>query len=190
MIPELGQISLILSLIIAVLLASLPLLVEMTSGVKVLITETDLQDYPGLWMHGTAGKNGNLVGTLPYFPKSTVRTSNRDIQPVDRDYFLAKTSGKRSYPWRLFLVAEHDADLLGNQMPWLLAEPSRISDTDWIRPGKVAWDWWSNLNLEGVNFRAGVNTETVAGAVGVGPAPPVVLVNLVCRIVSRLLTVM
>lgn len=141
-------------------LASLPLLVEMESGVKVLVTETDLQDYPGLWMHGSKGKNGNLIGTLPYYPKTTVRTSNRDIQPVDRDYFLAKTKGTRSYPWRLFLVAERDMDLLVNQMPWLLAEPSRLKNVEWIRPGKVAWDWWNNLNLEGVNFRTGVNTET------------------------------
>ncbi|MCC6279839.1 MAG: glycoside hydrolase family 97 protein [Saprospiraceae bacterium] len=141
-------------------LASLPLLVEMQGGAKVLVTETDLQEYPGLWRHGSNGKNGNLIGTFPYYPETTVRTSNRDIQPVDRAHYLAKTKGKRSYPWRLFLVAEKDTDLLNNQMPWLLAEPSRISNTDWIRPGKVAWDWWNNLNLEGVNFRTGVNTET------------------------------
>ena len=141
-------------------LASLPILVEMEGGAKVLLTETDLQDYPGLWMHGSNGKNGNLIGTLPYYPRTAVRTSNRDIQPVDREYFLAKTKGTRTYPWRLFLVAERDADLLVNQMPWLLAEPSRLKSTAWIQPGKVAWDWWNNLNLEGVNFRTGVNTET------------------------------
>ncbi|MBL7782219.1 MAG: glycoside hydrolase family 97 protein [Saprospiraceae bacterium] len=141
-------------------LASLPLLAELESGVKILVTETDLQDYPGLWMRGTKTRNGDLQGVLPYYPKTLVRTTNRDIQPVDRDYYLAKTKGARSYPWRLFLVAEKDMQLLSNQMPWLLAEPSRISNTQWIKPGKVAWDWWNALNLQGVDFRTGVNTET------------------------------
>ena len=141
-------------------LASLPLLAVLEGGVKILVTETDLQDYPGLWMRGVVEKNGNLNGVLPYFPKTTVRTSNRDIQPVDRDYYLAKTKGARSYPWRLFLVAEKDVQLLDNQMPWLLAEPSRLNNTAWIKPGKVSWDWWNALNLQGVDFRTGVNTET------------------------------
>ncbi|HOY08319.1 MAG TPA: glycoside hydrolase family 97 protein [Saprospiraceae bacterium] len=141
-------------------LASLPLLAVMENDVKILVTETDLQDYPGLWMRGAVEKNGNLNGVLPYFPKTTVRTSNRDIQPVDRDYYLAKTKGTRSYPWRLFLVAEKDVQLLNNQMPWLLAEPSRLNNTAWIKPGKVSWDWWNALNLQGVDFRTGVNTET------------------------------
>ena len=30
----------------------------------------------------------------------------------------------------------------------------------WIKPGKVAWDWYNNLNLRGVPFRAGVNNDT------------------------------
>ena len=141
-------------------LASLATLVEVDNGVKILLTETDLQDYPGLWLTGTAGKNGNLRGVFPRNPKFTVELTNRDLQPVDREPTLAVTDGKRTFPWRLFLVAEKDADLLTNQMPWLLAEPSRLKDASWLRPGKVAWDWWNNLNVYGVDFRAGVNTAT------------------------------
>lgn len=141
-------------------LASLATLVEVDNGVKVLLTETDLQDYPGLWLAGTSGKNGNLRGVFPRNPKFTVELTNRDIRPVDREPTLALTEGKRQYPWRLFLVAEKDADLLANAMPWLLAEPSRLKDASWVRPGKVAWDWWTNLNVYGVDFRAGINTAT------------------------------
>lgn len=139
-------------------LASLPLLAEIESGVKILVTETDLQDYAGLWVRGN--QDGSLRGTFPNFPKNSVRTSNRDIQPVDREDYIAKTKGSRTFPWRLFLVAEKDIQLLNNQMPWLLAEPSRIKNSSWIRPGKVAWDWWNALNLEGVDFVSGVNTDT------------------------------
>lgn len=141
-------------------LASLATLVEVDKGVKVLLTETDLQDYPGLWLAGTSGKNGNLRGVFPRNPKFTVELTNRDIQPVDREPTMALTDGKRQYPWRLFIVAEKDADLLDNALPWLMAEPSRLKDASWVRPGKVAWDWWNNLNVFGVDFRAGINTAT------------------------------
>ncbi|MBK7938041.1 MAG: glycoside hydrolase family 97 protein [Lewinellaceae bacterium] len=141
-------------------LASLPALVETGSGVKILLTETDLQDYPGLWLNATNEPTGRLNGAFPRYPKYTVELTNRDIQPTDREPFLALTKGARHFPWRLFLVAEKDADLLNNQLPWLLAEPSRLKNTEWIRPGKVAWDWWNNLNLSGVDFRAGINTAT------------------------------
>lgn len=139
-------------------LASLPALLAAANGVKILLTETDLQDYPGLWLRG--GTNGRLQGVFPQYPKRTLETSDYDIKVTDREPFLARTSGQRAFPWRLFLVAERDADLLTNQMPWLLAEPSRMAKTDWIRPGKVAWDWWNNLNISGVDFHAGINTAT------------------------------
>ena len=139
-------------------LASLPTLLATESGVKILLTETDLQDYPGLWLRGAG--NSRLQGVFPQYPKYTLRTSDYDIKVSDREPFLAKTSGQRAYPWRLFLVAQRDADLLTNQMPWLLAEPSRLAATDWVRPGKVAWDWWNFLNISGVDFRAGINTAT------------------------------
>jgi len=141
-------------------LASLPTLVTLEDGIKILLTETDLQDYPGLWLTGTAAKNGQLRGVLPAYPKYTVELTNRDLQPTDREPYIALTQGRRSYPWRLFLVSARDADMLANQMPYLLAEPSRIAQPNWIRPGKVAWDWWNNLNLYGVDFRAGINTPT------------------------------
>ncbi|MCC6459093.1 MAG: glycoside hydrolase family 97 protein [Saprospiraceae bacterium] len=139
-------------------LASLPTLLSNRSGVKVLLTETDLQDYPGLWLRGAQG--GSLQGVFPNYPKYTLQTSDRDIKVTDREPFLARTGRQRQYPWRLVLVAEHDTDLLYNQMPWLLAEPSRLADATWVKPGKVAWDWWNALNLAGVNFRTGINTAT------------------------------
>ena len=143
-------------------LASLPVLIESNDSTKILITETDLQHYPGLWLHGTAALGGALRDTFPNYPKRTLETGDRDLTVVDREPFLARSAGTRTYPWRLFLVAKKDIDLLTNQMPWLLAEPSRIKDPAWVRPGKIAWDWWNNLNVFGpdVTFRAGVNTAT------------------------------
>ena len=57
-------------------------------------------------------------------------------------------------------IAEKDGDLITNQLVWLLAKPSQVDDTSWIKPGKVAWDWWNALNLSSVDFKSGVNTQT------------------------------
>ena len=43
---------------------------------------------------------------------------------------------------------------------YLLEEPSKLQDTSWIKPGKVAWDWWNANNVYGVDFKSGVNTAT------------------------------
>ena len=45
-------------------------------------------------------------------------------------------------------------------MVTILSEKSKIEDTSWIKPGKVAWDWWNANNVYGVDFKAGINQET------------------------------
>ncbi len=52
-------------------------------------------------------------------------------------------------------IADRDADLLTNPLVWLLEKPSQVQDTSWIKPGKVAWDWWNDNNVYGVDFKAG-----------------------------------
>ena len=74
---------------------------------------------------------------------------------------MAKTRGTREFPWRVLVIAERDEDiLLETDIVYRLASPTTMADTSWIKPGKVAWDWWNDLNLYGVPFRAGVNTDT------------------------------
>ena len=48
-----------------------------------------------------------------------------------------------------------------NTLAYQLASPSRIKgDTSWIRPGKVAWDWWNDWGISNVDFKAGINQRT------------------------------
>ena len=74
--------------------------------------------------------------------------------------YIAVTAGSRSYPWRIIVCTDHDRELMDNDMVYRLAAPSRVADTGWIRPGKVAWDWWNDWNITHVDFRAGINTDT------------------------------
>jgi len=139
-------------------LASLPALVDVGEGAKVAIAESDLDDYPGLWLHGTGG-NG-LAATFPPYPLKESLSRDRDYRVVESADYIAVTVGTRAFPWRVIGIAEHDGDLLTNQIVYLLEKPSQVQDTSWIKPGKVAWDWWNANNVYGVDFKAGVNTET------------------------------
>ena len=138
-------------------IATLPAVVD-AGGVKVAVAESDVEDYPGLWLRGT-GANG-LGAVFPPYPLKETRASDRDVKVTEAADFIALTRGARTYPWRLLGIAERDADLLPNPLVYLLASPSRVPDTSWVKPGKVAWDWWNANNVYGVGFRAGVNTAT------------------------------
>jgi alpha-glucosidase len=139
-------------------LASVPAIVAGGDGVRIAITDADVEGYPGLWLVGT-GDDG-LEATFPPFPLEEKLERDRDLRVERAAGYLAVTVGKRAYPWRVVGVAENDAGLIESSLPFLLAKPSQLSDTSWIRPGKVAWDWWNALNLRGVDFEAGVNTAT------------------------------
>jgi alpha-glucosidase len=140
-------------------IASLPAVVDVREGAKVAIAESDLEDYPGLWLHGAA-PNFSLAATFPPYPLKLTQTSDRDYKVTEAADYIAVTSGTRAFPWRVIGIAEHDGDLITNQLVWLLQKPSLVKDVSWIKPGKVAWDWWNDWNIDGVNFHAGVNTET------------------------------
>jgi alpha-glucosidase len=139
-------------------MASLPVLMQNSEGVKIGITETDLLDYPGLYLKAT-GKNV-LHAIEPQVPKKIGQRSDRYLPILSRENYIAKTKGTRTFPWRIFMIADQDANLLTNELPYILASPSQIKDPSWIKPGKVAWDWWNANNIYDVGFRAGINTQT------------------------------
>lgn len=139
-------------------LAFLPVLVD--AGPKVCITESDLRDYPGMFLNASGGNR--LSGVFAPYPRTVVKGGHNDLQMQVTEYesYLAHSAARRTFPWRIVAVAASDIDLTDIDLVALLAEPSRIADTSWIRPGKVAWDWWNDLKLYGVDFEAGVNTQT------------------------------
>jgi alpha-glucosidase len=139
-------------------MASLPTLVSMDDGPKLAITEADLRDYPGLYVAGTRGHS--LRGLLPAYPLAEEQKGDRTVDVVQRAEYLARTTGPRTFPWRVFVIAEDDGDLIESTIVYRLAPPLAIADPSWIRPGQVAWDWWNAMTLDGVAFRSGLNTET------------------------------
>jgi alpha-glucosidase len=138
-------------------LACLPTLFQ-TEGTDILLTESDIEDYPGMWIRG--GGSGRITGVWPRYPRSEKLESDRNLYVTSREDYIAKTTGTRLFPWRVFIISGNDAGLVENDLVFRLAPPNQLSDTRWIKPGHVAWDWWNANNIYGVDFRAGINNDT------------------------------
>jgi len=141
-------------------LCNLPILIEKQNGSFVMITESDLYKYPGLWVTGT-GK-AELTAINPPYPKKLSYTGSiySSGQVADQFDYIARVAGTRTYPWRLFAISDHEDGLINNNMVYLLASPTLLKDVSWVKPGVVMFDWWGKNSIYGVNFKAGVNTET------------------------------
>ena len=138
-----------------------PLLVKNNDGSSLVISEADLEDYPGMFLALNDDATG-FEAEYARYPLEEEQGGHNNLQSyvTKRADFIAKTHGNRAYPWRMIAVGKNDAELLDNDLVYKLASPSRIEDTSWIKPGKVAWDWWNDWNIYNVDFRAGINTET------------------------------
>ena len=150
-------------------LAITPLAVCLPEGKKAVVMEADVENYPGMYLlKGTsttasashASSAYSLHAAFPPYPlKEAIGGYNRlNLVPTERANYIAEKVTR--LPWRIVLVTDEDKQLVGNDIAKLLGPKCRIKDTSWIKPGKVAWDWWNNTNITGVDFRAGINTET------------------------------
>jgi alpha-glucosidase len=135
----------------------LPALVDLEDGKKLCITEVDLYGFPGAWLNGNGSQSLQVVHAG--YPKKTEPRGSSYVV-LEKENYIAKSSGTRAFPWRLLIVAKNDGALLACDMVYSIAEACRIADTSWIKPGKVIWDWWHATALTGVDFRSGMNTET------------------------------
>jgi alpha-glucosidase len=138
-------------------LASLPTLFQV-NGVDVLVTESDIEDYPGMWLIG--GGSGKMSGTWSKYPDTEKLIGDRNLFITSSKDYIAVTKGTRAFPWRVFVIAPNDVKLIESDLVYKLAPPNMIADTKWIKPGHVAWDWWNANNIYGVDFKAGINNDT------------------------------
>jgi alpha-glucosidase len=136
----------------------LPLVLEVETGLRLVVMESALEDYPGMHVKGAGG--GTIAGVFPRFALVENKTDIENVSVAEAAPYIARTAGKREYPWRVLAIAPDDRALLENQIVCRLAPELRIEDPSWIRPGKVAWDWWNDRNFHEVDFRAGINQRT------------------------------
>lgn len=136
---------------------STPILLKADDKVRVFISESDLESYPGMFLR-KQGKH-ELAGKYAAVSLEDYRTDDRQIFPTKRADYIAKVNGTRNFPWRAMIVTDNDANLITNQLIYKLAPESK-GDFSWVKPGKIAWDWYNALVLTGVDFKCGVNNDT------------------------------
>ena len=143
-------------------LVFLPFMVDGPNGKKIVITEADLMNYPGMLLCNTDG-DARIENIYAPVPKTVKQGGHNELQMVVQEYedYIAKFDSGCSFPWRIITISENDAQMMDNDMVWNLATPADpAKDWSWVKPGKVAWDWWNDWNLYGVDFRAGINNDT------------------------------
>ncbi|SEP43259.1 glycoside hydrolase family 97 protein [Mucilaginibacter sp. OK283] len=141
-------------------MSTLPVLIDTKQNYKILISEADLSDYPGMFLTGT-GSNG-AEATFPKVPLEFDPDGDRSQKILKSADYIAKTSGTRNFPWRYFVIAKTDKQLLENTMTLRLSSKSVIGDATWIKPGQASWEWWNDATPYGpdVNFVSGYNLDT------------------------------
>jgi len=140
-------------------MAVLPVLVDSKKQYKILISESDLSDYPCLFLKGT-GKG--ITAAFPKTPLEFGPDGDRSLKILKEANYIAKTKGTRSFPWRYFVITKEDKQLIENMMTLKLAPKSELKETAWIKPGQASWEWWNGATPYGpdVNFVSGYNLDT------------------------------
>ena len=136
----------------------LPILLETDKPYKILISEADLHDYPCMFLKST-GRNG-MQSLFPKVPLEFGEDGDRSLKILKETDYIAKTAGKRSFPWRFMVITKEDKQLLENEMVYNLSTPCVLEDYSWIKPGQVSWEWWHDARLYGVDFRSGYNMDS------------------------------
>lgn len=137
--------------------AYLPVSMKTPEGTRLVITEADMFDYPNMFLFGGDGQT--LDAQYPEVILSYDMRTDRDVTLTQKADYIAKTDGTRTYPWRVMTIGD-DRSLLENNLAWMLSSKEYSDDLSWLRPGKISWEWWAMLNVYGVDFEAGVNTDT------------------------------
>ena len=138
--------------------ATIPCLLSGADDTQLLIGESDVDDYPRLFLKA---EGGAVTTTFPKAPITWEPRGDRGETITKEADYIAKTSGKRALPWRWVAVTDSKG-IIEQTIPAQLARRSVLEDTSWIQPGKFSWEWWNGATPFGpdVDFKAGCNYET------------------------------
>lgn len=140
-------------------MSNLPVLLDDANDNCILISESDLNDYPCMFLKGN-GRDG-VSATFPKVPVKFGEDGDRSVKILEEADYIVRTDGARSYPWR-YMSMGSSKDIVEQTLTCQLASPSVVKDTSWIRPGQASWEWWNGTTPYGddVNFVSGTNLDT------------------------------
>jgi alpha-glucosidase len=112
---------------------SFPVLFRTATGRWGLITEADLgQNFCGTRL-ASAAPHGVYRIALPDPAEGNGQGS---VQP--------SATLPWEMPWRVIVVGSSLGAIVESTLVTDVSTPSQVKDTGWIRPGRVAWSWWSD----------------------------------------------
>ncbi|MCM1077753.1 MAG: glycoside hydrolase family 97 protein [Bacteroides sp.] len=140
-------------------MSTLPVLLQDADESYVLISESDLSDYPAMFLKGDS--NGSFHAVFPKVPVKFGEDGDRSVKILEEAPYIALTEGTRNFPWR-FMAIGSGKDIVGQTMSARLAERNSLPDTSWIKPGTASWEWWNGATPYGddVEFESGFNMNT------------------------------
>jgi alpha-glucosidase len=127
-----------------------PLTIEAGEGLFVALAEANLRKWSGLHFARVEGGNDSRHPTL--VTKLAPLPSRPDV--------VVRGALPLASPWRVLMLGTRPGDLIESTILTRLADPNEIGDTSWIKPGKVAWDWWNGPAIANAPFKVGMNDET------------------------------
>lgn len=141
-------------------MATLPLLLSYPQKYSILLGETEVFDYPCMFVKG--GEKNCVRAVFPKVPIQFEEDGDRSMKILEEAAYIARTTGKREFPWRYFVIAKEDKQLVENTMSCRLSSGCSLLETSWIKPGQASWEWWNDAAPYGpdVNFVSGYNLET------------------------------
>ena len=102
-----------------------PLTIEYEDSLYLAIHEAALEDYASL--------------NLAVRGAASLRAALTPWQSGVKVY----SEGETRTPWRTIIIGKTAGELMTSRLMLNLNEPSRISDTSWIEPGRYIGIWWS-----------------------------------------------
>ena len=147
----------------------LPLTYTLADDTTVAITDADVRDYPVWYLkRASTGDVVRLESVFAGWPKKTHRAGGWDMKSTvaeggrwvvvdEHEDFLVETEGTRTFPWRAFVLGDAPKSLCESDLVQALSVPRANLDFSWVKPGKVAWDWWNCFDNQGND---GCNTKT------------------------------
>jgi len=123
-------------------LMDMPAVFEYSKGIYMAITEANLLDYAGMYL---IKHKGVLQSSLSPLPKQ------KDIKAI--------ITLPHNTPWRVMEISDRVGAFMESNILTNLAEPCRIKDLSWIKPGKTTFPWWNGNVSPDTSWAPGNNYD-------------------------------
>lgn len=104
-----------------------------TNGMWILLTESNLKDnFYGAHLQPEA-EQGIYRIRLPEKEEAMKTGPSEPTQAIPWEM-----------PWRIIMVGESLRTIVESNLVNHLADPSKVENISWIKPGRASWSWWSD----------------------------------------------